>query len=378
MNIQTQIRPELWQAVARTYEARSYKSAILDAFHYLTDVIREKGDVEGDGAKMIGPAFGGANPRIQINKLQTQSERDAQAGLLKILEGMYQGIRNPRSHEQVEDSQDTADAIILFINYVLGVIDTSKGPFVLEEWLERVFDPDFVRHERYAKLLVDYVPPKRYVDAFITLYRQKMKGEPYNAGFILRELMKRINPQHVGDIVSVVSNELRVERNEEVLKHNLIALPQQLWSMINEDARLRIENKLIRDIEQGTITLEHEETELGVFSEVKSTGSLGAEAAYINWDPEYRQWLFDTLYDKTMKSHGHCAYVIEHFLVMLPNIAEGLSVEKDMIKTLSERLWSHFDDYMLDTRATLYGLDGPDEWTSVFRRDRRDFDEPLF
>ena len=177
MNLQTQITPALWQAISKSYEASGFKNAILDAIHYLTDVIRDKADVEGDGIKMLGPAFGGTTPRIRINKLQTQSERDAQAGMHKILEGVYQGIRNPRSHEQVEDNRETADAIIIFVNYILCIIDTSGGPFVLEDWIKRIIDPDFVPSARYAEIVVAEVPPKRYVDSFITLYRRKMEAD---------------------------------------------------------------------------------------------------------------------------------------------------------------------------------------------------------
>ncbi len=150
--------------------------------------------------------------------------------------------------------------------------------------------------------------------------------------------------------------------------------------MIDEDARLRIENKLLRDIEWGTITLEHTDTELGVFSEVKSTGSFGALATFIYPSMERREGLFDRLYDKTIRSYGDCAYVIEHFLVYLPNIAEGVPVERDMIEAISKRLWRHYHDYMASTQTALdtFTDSGPDEWTKVFRKDQEKFGDLPF
>ncbi len=101
--------------------AKNYSHSIVDAMHHFSTVLRDKAGVDGDGAALVGQALGGDSPRLKINKLQTETERNQQHGIESILRGMYQAIRNPRSHEQIEDTQETADAIIVFINYLLGI-----------------------------------------------------------------------------------------------------------------------------------------------------------------------------------------------------------------------------------------------------------------
>lgn len=173
MNLQTEIRPELWEAVSKPYESKIYTNAILGAIHYLSNALRERVNLDGDGVSLVGRALGGNNPHLCINKLQTEAEKDEQKGFEQILRGIYQGIRNPRSHSQFSDNQDTADKIILFLDYVLGLINKAKEPFTIEEWMTRVFDPYFVKSDRYAELLVSEVPLKKYLDTLITLFETK-------------------------------------------------------------------------------------------------------------------------------------------------------------------------------------------------------------
>src|ERR1700759_2453879 len=111
MNLQTHIKNNLWLAIQSTYEAGNYSHAVNDAMHYLSNVLRERTGVDGDGAALVGQALGGDSPRLRINKLQTETEKNEQKGIKSILRGMYQAIRNPRSHEQIEDKQEVADSI---------------------------------------------------------------------------------------------------------------------------------------------------------------------------------------------------------------------------------------------------------------------------
>ena len=143
MNLQTHIKSDLWLAIQSTYEAGNYSHAILDAIHYLSNILREKTGADGDGKSLVGQALGGDSPRLRINRLQTETERNEQQGIESILRGMYQAIRNPRSHEQIVDKQETADAIIYFIDYLLIIIEKSEEPFVISKFMNCVFDPDF-------------------------------------------------------------------------------------------------------------------------------------------------------------------------------------------------------------------------------------------
>ena len=95
MNLETRLEPRLWEEVRGSVEARKYTNAILDAVHFLSDVIRERSGLEGDGVSLVGAAFGGSSPKLRVNRLRTESEQNTQRGVEALLRGIYQAIRNP-------------------------------------------------------------------------------------------------------------------------------------------------------------------------------------------------------------------------------------------------------------------------------------------
>ncbi len=251
MNLQTHIQTNLWLAIQSTYEAKNYSHAILDAMHYLSNVLREKTSVDGDGVILVGQALGGESPRLRINKFQTETERNEQKGMENILRGLYQAIRNPRSHEQIEDKQENADAIIYFINYLLGIIERSEEPFSVSKFLESVFDPDFYRSQQYAELLVNRIPPNKRFDALILIYREKFRGDIYNVALVIKALIDQLTDEQIQQFVAIVSDELATIKDEKGFRYNLHLLPPKLWEQLHEVSRLRAENRVIKELKEG-------------------------------------------------------------------------------------------------------------------------------
>ncbi len=64
MNLHAKITDELWGAVESAYERRDYAAAIIDAVHFLGDLIRDKAGLDSDGAALVGEAFGGPSPKL--------------------------------------------------------------------------------------------------------------------------------------------------------------------------------------------------------------------------------------------------------------------------------------------------------------------------
>lgn len=251
MNLQTSIRQDLWLSISNTYSAENYSHAVLDAMHHLSNVLRDKTGVDGDGASLVGQALGGDSPRLRINKLQTETERNIQKGTEHILRGMYLSIRNPRSHEQVEDTKDAADAIIYFVNYLLAVIAESEEPFTLPRFLEWVFDPDFVMSDRYAELLADEIPVNKRLDTLIEVFRQRAEGDGKKLKYLARAILSKLTEEQVRQFLMVVSEEMKVVRDDASVRSILQLLPPKLWPGLSEAARLRVENKLLRSIQEG-------------------------------------------------------------------------------------------------------------------------------
>jgi uncharacterized protein (TIGR02391 family) len=279
--------------------------------HHLSDVLREKANVDADGANLVGQALGGDSPRLRINKLQTETERNIQRGIENIIRGLDWAVRNPRSHEQIEDAKDTADAIIYFINYILSTIAKSEEPFTLTAFLTRVFDPDFVGSDRYAKLLVDEIPDKKLMDTAIEIYRKKEDGSEERLELLFKAFFVRLSETQITQFLTVVSEELKIIQDEKLIRSVLRILPANLWPRIDETARLRIENKLIRSIESGEA---YEDSE-------KVKGALGTWARDFLTYFTFREEVTITLINKLSNNDSdHRRYVANFFMSELPSV----------------------------------------------------------
>jgi uncharacterized protein (TIGR02391 family) len=315
MNLQTQIGRDLWLAIQSTYESENYSHAVLDAIHLLTQVLREKSGVDADGAALVGQALGGKPPRLRVNKLQTETEQNIQRGFEDMLRGIYRGIRNPRSHEQIEDRKDTADAIICFINYLLTILAESKPPFVLDEFLTRVFDPDFVASARYAELLAAEIPDGRLLDTMIVVYRRKHEGELSTVRLMGKAILERLNDNQTENFLTVVTDELLGTRDEKDIRVTLAILPPELWPKVGEVARLRIENKLVSSISEGELDFSTGRTIPG-----KGTLGIWARDFLKHFTGGVSAW--KAIRGGMQGDSGSRAYIAKYFFEVLPDVCE--------------------------------------------------------
>jgi uncharacterized protein (TIGR02391 family) len=251
MNLETKLDPRLWDALRETYQARNFTGAILDAMHFLSDLLRERTGLESDGVALVGEAFGGNSPKLKVNALQTDSERSVQKGLEQLLRGVYQAVRNPRSHGKVIDTEGDAQAIILFVNYLVKLVGQSQTPFSKTRFVARVFDPDFVASDRYAQLLVNEIPARKRLEIFFEVYRVKCDGIGENLKFFFEALMAKMEDEERQSVYETISDELQQTDDETTIKRIIQSFSPIVWPLLDEAARLRIENKLIRSIRSG-------------------------------------------------------------------------------------------------------------------------------
>lgn len=328
MNLQTHLRNSLWLAIQSTYQAGNYSHAILDAMHYFSNVLREKTGVDGDGATLVGQALGGDSPRLRINKLQTETERNEQHGIESILRGMYQAIRNPRSHEQVEDTQETADAVIVFINYLLEIIEKSEEPFVMSRFIRRVFDPDFYKSQHYAELLVDEVPTNKRFDTLVAIYREKLNGDIHSIGLVVRALIDKLPDDQIKQYLEIVSDELGTITDDKDFRYNLHLLPPNLWEQLAEISKLRTENRVIRAIKEGES-----------YRETIGNGALATWARrhfrYFALKDQVGLAFVEMLESDNMKSKY---YVTELFLPQLPDVVLNPRRIQKCVKAISDNI----------------------------------------
>ncbi len=337
MNLKTHIHPQLWLAISNTYEAENYSHSILDAIHYLSDTLREKSGQDGDGQSLVGKALGGKSPILRINKLQTESERNVQKGLEQILRGLYQGIRNPRSHDQIVDDKNTADSVIFFINFLLSILDKSQEPFTVPSFLGRVFDPHFAKQKRYADLLAEEIPTGKLTETLIELFRKRTEcDDGYVLDFMANAILERMEKDQIAEYLIVVSSELKTSQDQKEIRLALQMLPAKLWPQLHEASRIRIENMLVRSILEG---------------KGNSDGKLeGGHGWFGTWGRDYLKHftskypLINAFVDKIKGDTADQLYVLNFFGRELPNIIGESYQRNSLINAFVEAVEQEWDN----------------------------------
>jgi uncharacterized protein (TIGR02391 family) len=256
MQLQNEINKEMWDIIQTNYNKENYTGAIIDAFFFLTETIRNKTGLEGDGASLIGQAFEKNNPLIKLNSLQTDSDQDEQRGIETILRGIYQGIRNPRSHDKQIDNKKEVDKIIIFIDYLLEKIDDSKASFSEEKIYEVVGDKHFVQNEEYSKLLVKEIPKRQVCNMIINLILKRTSFDIYNLGFFMNALFEEICENDIARIYKIISQELKLTNDDTEIRTIIHICPEKYWDRIDKVVRIRVEEIILQDVKKGMYSKE--------------------------------------------------------------------------------------------------------------------------
>ena len=366
MNLQTHIRSELWAAIQDTYEADNYSPSILDAIHLYSDVIREKTGLDGDGSALVGQAFGGDDPRLRLNRLQTETERNIQKGAEQLSRGLYLAIRNPRSHEQIQDSKQTADSIIYFIDHLLSLIAESIEPFTIDSFIERVFDPDFVHSDRYADLLASEIPANKKLDTTIEIYRRREEGTGRNLAYMFNGLLNSLSEEDLTFFLSVVADDLKVQQDKRLIRISLQILQPSLWQNLTEVARLRIENMLLQSIEEGRMDPGLKRT---------SSGAFGTWARkylqYFELKEKFGQALLEKL---ESSSRYERMYTVSFFLSEVHNSVGTPYQKKRCINAISEIVRNDYETSIDYFTSAFHRY--PEDWQDEFVKKLEDLTDP--
>lgn len=106
----------------------NYFHAVLEATKSISQKIREKTGLVGDGADLVDPVFSIARPLLAINSLQTDSDQSEHKGFANLLRGMFGTFRNPTAHAPKlvwkVSEQDALDLLSL-VSYVHRRLDSA-------------------------------------------------------------------------------------------------------------------------------------------------------------------------------------------------------------------------------------------------------------
>lgn len=93
------IHPAITSVSRQLFDDGHYRQATLVAFIRIEERVREKSSIDDvTGFNLMMSAFNEDNPRIALNNLSNESEKDEQKGYRHIFAGSMSGVRNPRAH----------------------------------------------------------------------------------------------------------------------------------------------------------------------------------------------------------------------------------------------------------------------------------------
>lgn len=119
------------EAVAKSrFESAHYADSVEAAFKHLNstvkDIVRKKAGSEFDGADLMDRAFSIDKPIIALDDLSTESGRNIQKGYLLIFKGAMIGIRNPKTHGNLEITRQNAVNLLFIASHLYFMIDEAK------------------------------------------------------------------------------------------------------------------------------------------------------------------------------------------------------------------------------------------------------------
>lgn len=106
-----------------------YRDAIFNGFLAVFDLLRQRSGLQSDGAALVREALSLEHPRLIISTLDTESGENEQKGMIQMLQGAYQGIRNPKAHSlnfNPELDQNAAAQNLVFASLLARRIEDSR------------------------------------------------------------------------------------------------------------------------------------------------------------------------------------------------------------------------------------------------------------
>lgn len=252
MSIEDLLRDDLWGAIKEHYAARDYAEAVRDAFFFTSDFIRDLSGLDDkDGSKLIDAAFLGNNPALLINNNETTTEKDVQQGIGFAFKGLMLANRNPFSHEKTRYTEEDANAVILYINYLLNRIDQSTGIKRIGDIMGLLCDEDFTPTEEYADLLLKKIPAKKRYDLMIDVYRKREALPPKRLRCFIARLFDLLTKQQKNSFFNAVSNDLMRCKDDEALRKYIEYFFDLTFADIDKLPRLRIEDLILTSLKNG-------------------------------------------------------------------------------------------------------------------------------
>jgi uncharacterized protein (TIGR02391 family) len=123
------LHPKIVRHALPLYRDGHLRDAVLASITVIFDLIRERTKIDADGAKLVGEVFALENPKLIFSEIQTESGKSDQKGFIQILQGAFQGIRNPKAHSLMHDLDEAKAAeYLVFASLLVRRVDEAIVP----------------------------------------------------------------------------------------------------------------------------------------------------------------------------------------------------------------------------------------------------------
>jgi uncharacterized protein (TIGR02391 family) len=121
------LHPEIKASSYQQFRDGHLREAVLNAIMAIFDLIRDRVGLDGDGTALVGEAFSLSDPYLIFSEVDTESGQNDQKGFIQILNGSYQGIRNPKAHSLAHDlTEEKAAQYLVFASLLARRVDEAK------------------------------------------------------------------------------------------------------------------------------------------------------------------------------------------------------------------------------------------------------------
>lgn len=105
-----------------------YSPAIFEAFKVVNNAVKERSGIKSDGKALMGEVFSETNPLIKFNDFPSDSDKNEQEGFKFLFMGAMVGIRNPRAHEAlIETDPILTTKYLAFADLLLRKLDSAQN-----------------------------------------------------------------------------------------------------------------------------------------------------------------------------------------------------------------------------------------------------------
>lgn len=114
LGFEQMLHPVVMNCSFQLYSDGHYRESVINSIVGIFDLIRERTGLAQDGAALAGEAFSLDRARLVFSEIESESGKSDQKGFMQIIQGMYLGIRNPKSHslDHDLDKEKTAQYLV--------------------------------------------------------------------------------------------------------------------------------------------------------------------------------------------------------------------------------------------------------------------------